>query len=59
VAFFCTCGDSGGNAFRQMEELCEQKPLALLEVKNEDVNAKQYSSKVEKYAEEIGSSQVS
>ena len=56
VAFFCTCGDSNGSAFSQMEELCGQKPLALFEVRRKEVDMQQHLSKIEKYAEEIGNS---
>jgi hypothetical protein len=35
-----------------MEELCSQKPFALMEVKSKEVDKQEYALKVGKFAEE-------
>jgi len=55
VAFFCTHGGSGGSrAFGDVENIVAKKPLAVLELKQEEVREKDYSQKIEKFAEEVG-----
>jgi flavodoxin len=51
VAFVCTYGWSGGaNAFRKMESLVGKKPIATLEIQDQDLPAekqlKQFAEKV-------------
>jgi len=54
TAFFCTCGGLGRKkVLRQMADLSGQSPLALLEVKHEEVLNADYSSKVEKFVDEL------
>jgi flavodoxin len=48
VAFFCTQGGSGAQkAFRDMEKLCGQAPVASLAVSDSQLNANTYRSELE------------
>ncbi len=50
VAFFCTQGGSGSKpAFKEMQALCGQEPVALLELFTKEVANKEFLSKVEKF----------
>ncbi len=54
VAFFCTQHVSGSeNTFRNMEGLCEKKPLALLEIKTKEVKKNKYIQKVKEFTDKI------
>ena len=54
VAFFCTMGGSGGKkAFREMERLCKQKPVAVLELKTAEVADNKHLQKVREFAKNI------
>ncbi|AIF68472.1 hypothetical protein PAP_00125 [Palaeococcus pacificus DY20341] len=53
VAFFCTCDDSNGNSFKHMEELCKEKPIATLEVKEKEVENREFTKKVEDFVRKI------
>jgi flavodoxin len=53
IAFFCTQGSSGNNAFEEMESLCGKKPLALLELTSKEVEKGEGTDKVEQFVTEI------
>jgi len=54
TAFFCTCGGRGcRKVLTKMADLSGQSPLALLEVNHEEMANADYSSKVEKFVEEL------
>lgn len=54
VAFFCTEGSSGGKkTFREMENLCSQKPLATLELANKEVAKNNFIDKLNNFTDEI------
>jgi len=49
VAFFCTQGSSGDNAFKEMESLCGKKPLALLRLTSKEVEKGEDTGKIEQF----------
>jgi len=53
VAFFCTQGSSGDNAFKEMESLCGKKPLALLRLTSKEVEKGEGTGKIEQFIREI------
>jgi len=54
VAFFCTMGGSGGKkAFKEMEKLCKEKPIAVLELKTAEVADNKHLQKVREFAKKI------
>lgn len=54
VAFFCTEGGSGGRrAFREMETLCGQKPIAMLELLTKEVARNECAGKLKNFVNEI------
>lgn len=54
VAFFCTLGGSGDkNAFTEMENICGKKPLAMLAVKQEEVDRSKFTSQVIEFSKKL------
>ncbi|MGC8962312.1 MAG: flavodoxin family protein, partial [Candidatus Bathyarchaeia archaeon] len=52
VAFFTTYGIKSGKIFRQMEEL-SKSPIAVLEVREEEIKSGGYLGKVEDFIEKL------
>jgi len=54
VAFFCTEGSKGGvKCFKNMEELCEKKPMATLEINKKEIKKEIYIDKIKDFVEEL------
>ena len=54
VAFFCTQEGSENSAFKEMESLCNKKPVSLLALKRkQEVEAEAYLDKVKQFVDEI------
>lgn len=53
VAFFATFGASAEDAFYQMSEIINKKPVATLEVQDRQVKMKEYKDKVKKFCGEV------
>ncbi|MBU2025643.1 MAG: flavodoxin [Patescibacteria group bacterium] len=54
VAFFCTQGASGApEAFKEMQRICRQKPLALLTLLTEEVRNKKNTKKVAQFTKKL------
>ena len=54
VAFFCTMSSSGSeNAFQQMREICNKKPITLLELKTAEVWKNQADVKIKSFVSEL------
>ncbi|HEC93446.1 MAG TPA: hypothetical protein ENI51_10740, partial [Candidatus Atribacteria bacterium] len=50
VAFFCTClGSDADKVFKDMENICQRPPLALLKLTSREVNRNQYVLKVKEF----------
>lgn len=50
VAFFCTClGSDADKVFKDMENICQRPPLALLKLTSREVNRNQYLLKVKEF----------
>lgn len=55
AAFFITCGGSGNEpVFKGMEALCGKKPLAALQITEEQLKSGEYAGKVREFVTEIG-----
>jgi len=52
VAFFCTMGGGKGKTFEHMEELCNKKPKALLELTTKEVKGN-YLFKVREFVDDL------
>ena len=56
IAFFCTQGGSGSDrAFKEMEELCEKQPVAILELKTKEVVKDEAKEKIKDFVDKINS----
>jgi len=54
VAFFCSAGSgSNGNTFAEMQNICNKKPIATLEIKTDEVPQGKHMDKIEKFIQEI------
>ena len=54
VAFFCTESSKGGvKCFKNMEKLCDKKPIATLEINKKMVKKEIYIDKIKDFAEEL------
>lgn len=54
VAFFCTMGGSGDeNAFEEMAEILEKKPLSTLSLKTKDVATGNFSGRLDEFVKSI------
>lgn len=54
VAFFCTMGGAGGSrAFKDMERLCGKKPLATLEISEDEIADGSYAKKAQEFASQL------
>ena len=52
VAFFCTEGKVGGKrAFAEMEKISGKEPIAVLEIKREELKNDEYSQKLKEFIE--------
>jgi flavodoxin len=59
VAFFCSYGGSGSTrTFRQMQQVCGQRPLAKLAVKQHEVHRPGFAEKVRAFASAIRGTRV-
>jgi flavodoxin len=50
MAFYLTCGDKAGSAFKDMQSESGMTPLALLEVKEREMKDRVYHEKIADYA---------
>lgn len=54
VAFFCTENNKGGvKCFKNMEKLCNKKPIATLEINKKMIKKEIYIDKIKDFAEEL------
>jgi flavodoxin len=54
IAFFCTQGGSGAEGvFKQMQELCGQRPVATLAIAEGEVKKNDYAAKVRSFVESL------
>ncbi|TFG21495.1 MAG: hypothetical protein EU529_13430 [Promethearchaeota archaeon] len=54
IAFFCTEGSKGGvKCFENMENLCDKKPMATLEINKKMIKKDIYIDKIKDFVEEI------
>ncbi len=54
VAFFCTSGGgSNEHAFKDMEDLCSKKPIATMELSEEDVTAENIGEPLKEFLTKI------
>jgi len=54
VAFFCTHGGSNADrVFAELENICDRKAVALLNVKTKDVNKGFFADKIKQFVEKI------
>lgn len=54
VAFFCTQGSSGSDGgFKDMETICGQKPINILELKTKEVAKNEFNEKINSFINEI------
>jgi flavodoxin len=53
VAFLCTQGGSGHDAFNDMEDLCGKKPVAILPLRGQEVENGEYTDKVKQLVARI------
>ncbi|MBL7053647.1 hypothetical protein ISS06_00380 [Patescibacteria group bacterium] len=54
VAFFCTQGSKGHEkTFKHMEELCKQKPIAVIDFTTKQIINHEYSIKLKKFIQAI------
>ncbi|NVM53992.1 MAG: hypothetical protein HWN66_09860 [Candidatus Helarchaeota archaeon] len=52
VAFFCTEGGRGGKrAFSEMETVCDQEPVAVLELTKKDIKKSLYNNRMQEFIE--------
>jgi flavodoxin len=53
-SFFCSTGSgSNGNTFAEMQNICNKKPVATLEIKTDEVPQRKHMDKIEKFIQEI------
>lgn len=54
VAFFCTYGSSGiDKVFAELEKICEQKPVALLDITSKEVDHNLFGVKIKQFVDTI------
>lgn len=54
TAFFITCGGPKNEpVFKGMEALCGKKPLAVLEITDEQIKSGEYTGKIQKFVSEL------
>jgi len=54
VSFFCTHGGSGGEkTFKEMENLCDEKPVETLELSEDEIREENFEEKVKEFVENI------
>jgi menaquinone-dependent protoporphyrinogen IX oxidase len=54
VSLFCSTGSgSNGNTFAEMQNICNKKPVATLEIKTDEVPQRKHMDKIEKFIQEI------
>ena len=54
IAFFCTAGSGGnGNAFAEMQSICNKKSAGALELSTEQVSKGLYEKEVEEFVKQI------
>jgi flavodoxin len=54
VAFFCTCGGSGvDKVFAELDKICGQPPIALLDVRTEEVVKDTFRVKIKQFMDKI------
>jgi len=54
IAFFCTEGKKGGTrTFESMADLCEKKPVSMLEITKKDIKNEEYLNKINRFIQEI------
>jgi len=54
VAFFCTrLGSDAEKVFMDMENLCQKKPIALLELTSKEIKRNIYTKKIEEFVKKI------
>lgn len=59
AAFFCTMGGSGDDkAFREMGEIINKKPAAVLALKTVEVMANEFFEKADKFCAEINEEEI-
>jgi flavodoxin len=52
IAFFCTCSNSKGKTFEDMQKL-SKKPISVLEVKAGEIGTKKAKDKIKKFCQEL------
>jgi flavodoxin len=54
IAFFCTLGGSGAEkTFRDMENICNKKPIATLQLRTKEVKNNTYSEKLKEFINKL------